>query len=150
MLEPTLMIEVRSGDGHLDVLYVSYDGLLEPLGRSQVLSYLTAMAAQGLRVGVVSFEKREDLRNAGATAILRLEMESLGILWKPLTYRRHPRPAGAATNLLSGSAALLRLARKHRPGALHARSYLAGIMALAVKTLTGSRFVFDMRGFWPE
>ncbi len=31
---------------------------------------------------------------------------------------------------------------------VHARSDVPALMALAIKRLTGARFVFDMRGFW--
>ena len=33
---------------------------------------------------------------------------------------------------------------------IHARSYVAGLMALAVKRATGARFLFDMRGLWAD
>ncbi len=33
---------------------------------------------------------------------------------------------------------------------IHARCFVAGLMALPVKSLFGARFVFDMQGFWPE
>src|SRR5207248_9679202 len=33
---------------------------------------------------------------------------------------------------------------------IHARSYVAGLMALAVKRAIGARFLFDMRGLWAD
>ena len=42
------------------VLYISYDGILEPLGRSQILSYLKALSSE-YRIHLISFEKRKDL-----------------------------------------------------------------------------------------
>ena len=42
------------------VLYISYDGMLEPLGKSQVLGYLKLLA-KNRRIVLVSFEKPSDL-----------------------------------------------------------------------------------------
>ena len=41
------------------ILYVSYDGMLEPLGQSQVLAYLERLA-DGYEVNLLSFEKPSD------------------------------------------------------------------------------------------
>jgi hypothetical protein len=43
----------------MSVLYVSYDGMLEPLGQSQVLGYLKRLAV-GRAIHLVSFEKPSD------------------------------------------------------------------------------------------
>ena len=45
------------------VLYISYDGMLEPLGQSQVIAYLKRLALHH-RIHLVSFEKSEDWVNA--------------------------------------------------------------------------------------
>ena len=41
------------------VLYISYDGMLEPLGQSQVLAYQERLAANA-SLHLLSFEKPED------------------------------------------------------------------------------------------
>ena len=51
------------------VLYISYDGMLEPLGQSQVLAYLERLAP-GRRIHLISFEKPGDWANrANADAV---------------------------------------------------------------------------------
>ena len=45
-----------------DILYISYDGMLEPLGQSQVLAYLKHLVLDR-RIHLISFEKPEDLGN---------------------------------------------------------------------------------------
>ena len=40
------------------VLYISYDGMLAPLGQSQVLAYLKQLAA-GRRTHLINFENLE-------------------------------------------------------------------------------------------
>ena len=43
------------------ILYISYDGMLEPLGQSQVLAYLKRLA-QKYSICLISFEKPEAWR----------------------------------------------------------------------------------------
>src|SRR4030095_15014560 len=40
------------------VLYISYDGMTDPLGQSQVLPYLRGLAEAGHQIIIVSAEKR--------------------------------------------------------------------------------------------
>ena len=42
------------------VLYISYDGLMEPLGQSQVLRYLEGLSLNH-KIWIISFEKEGDL-----------------------------------------------------------------------------------------
>lgn len=141
----------QSDDGRrLDVLYVTYDGLLEPLGRSQVLGYMKELAAEGLAVGILSFEKPVDLHNRREKDALATELASCGILWEALRYDRHPRVGATAWDIVKGILAALRLSRQHQPAVVHARSYVAGLIATATRQVSGARLVFDMRGFWPE
>ena len=131
------------------VLYIAYDGMLEPLGQSQVLAYLEKLATDR-RIHLISFEKPEDWANHPARARVQARMAAAGIHWHPRRY--HNRPTAIATSwdigigILSGLWLLLR----HRLRIVHARSYVAAVMALALKRLTGARFVFDMRGFWAD
>ncbi|MBJ6983004.1 glycosyltransferase [Luteimonas sp. MC1572] len=131
------------------VLYIAYDGMLEPLGQSQVLAYLERLAS-GRPIHLLSFEKPEDWADADARGRVQARMDVAGIHWHPRRY--HKRPSAVATSwdigigILSGLWLLLR----HRLRIVHARSYVAAVMALALKRLTGARFVFDMRGFWAD
>jgi hypothetical protein len=64
------------------VFYVSYDGLAEPLGRSQILPYLVRLAPL-YRITLVSFEKSHD-----GQAQLQTELAGHEIEWLPLSYHR--------------------------------------------------------------
>ena len=46
----------------MSVLYISYDGMLEPLGQSQVLAYLKHLVADR-PIHLISFEKAGDWAN---------------------------------------------------------------------------------------
>jgi len=131
-------------------LYISYTGLLDPLGQSQVLQYVRELAASHL-INVLSFEKPEALADKARVQELKAHCQTSGIDWHPRVW--HNRPVGAlatAYDIIAGSRHAIRLARAQNAEIVHCRSYIAGLMGLAVKRATGARFVFDMRGFWPD
>jgi hypothetical protein len=44
-----------------NILYVTYDGLTDPLGQSQVIPYLAGLSKYGHRIHIVSAEKKNGL-----------------------------------------------------------------------------------------
>lgn len=131
------------------VLYVSYDGMLEPLGQSQVLAYLERLA-QDHPIHLISFEKAEDWARVSERQALRARIAAAGIVWHPLRYHKRPSAMATAWDITQGTALGLWLTLRHRVSVVHARSYVASVMALVIKRLTGARYVFDMRGFWAD
>lgn len=131
------------------VLYVSYDGMLEPLGQSQVLRYLERLSRQH-KIILMSYEKPEDWRDNEKREVLWEAMNAFGIKWLPLKY--HKSPSGLATvfdilqGILVGSWVLVR----HHVKIVHARSYVDAVVALTLKKVFGTKFIFDMRGFWAD
>ncbi len=45
------------------ILFVSYDGMTDPLGQSQVLPYIREISKSNYRYTLISFEKKNDLTN---------------------------------------------------------------------------------------
>jgi len=136
----------RSGRG---VLYVSYDGVLEPLGQSQVIAYLKELA-RGYRIHLISYEKTDDWRCVARRERMRREIEQAGIAWHPLRYRKRPAIVATAVDVAVGIVVGMRLVARHRLRVVHARSYVASVVALAIKRVTGAAYVFDMRGLWAD
>jgi glycosyltransferase involved in cell wall biosynthesis len=131
------------------VLYISYDGMLEPLGRSQVLAYLRCLAVDR-RIHLISFEKADDWADAAERERIAVDMAAAGIAWHPLRYHRRPSALATAWDIACGVPVGLWLVLRHRLRIVHARSYVPSVMALAIKRMTGARFLFDMRGFWAD
>lgn len=131
------------------VLYIAYDGLLEPLGQSQVLAYLEKLAADW-PIHVLSFEKLEDWLDIDGRAHVQARLTTAGIYWHPRRYHKRPSSVATSWDVGVGIAGGLWLVLRYRLRIVHARSYVAAVMALALKHLTGARFLFDMRGFWAD
>ena len=60
----------------MSILYISYDGLLEPLGYSQVFSYLKFLSLDR-PIHIISFEKPADLTNVQDERGLSLRFRQL-------------------------------------------------------------------------
>lgn len=126
------------------IFYLSYDGMGEPLGRSQVLAYLFRLARE-FEVVLVSFEKPD-----ADHAALHAELASHGIDWHPLSYHKRPPVLSTILDVAAGVRELWRVSRAVKPDIVHVRSYVPALIAMLGRPATGGRFVFDIRGFWPE
>jgi len=133
----------------MTVLYISYDGMLEPLGQSQVLAYLKHLAADR-PIHLISFEKTDDWANVADRERLAHDISASGIVWHPLRYHKRPTALATAWDIASGMCLGLWLVLRHRLRIVHARSYVPSVMALGIKCITGTRYLFDMRGFWAD
>jgi glycosyltransferase involved in cell wall biosynthesis len=126
------------------VFYVSYDGIAEPLGRSQVLAYLYRLA-DDYEITLFSFEK------PGADkAALRAELSGRGIEWRPLGYHRRPPVLSTLLDVAVGVNALRAAARLTPPDLVHVRSYVPALIAMWARRFTRAPLLFDIRGFWAD
>ena len=130
-------------------LYLSYTGMLEPLGRSQVLSYLSRLAGE-YAFTLVSFEKPADLADSDAVASLRAECAHYGIDWRPQVYHQRPRLPATAWDLLVLLGQTSRHSSRRETRVVHCRSYIPAIAAWLSSKVTGKPFIFDMRAIWPD
>jgi glycosyltransferase involved in cell wall biosynthesis len=133
----------------MTILYVSYDGALEPLGESQVVAYLELLARRHT-LTLLSFEKRRDLGDVGRVDVLRHRLAAAGVRWLALPYHRRPPVLSTAWDVARGIVVALREGRRRRIHVTHARGYVAALVALTLRRLVGARFIFDMRGFWAD
>jgi len=131
-------------------LYVTYDGVLEPLGESQVLPYVRGLARRGVHYTLVSFEKAHDLADAGRCESLRGRLAEDGITWTTLRYHKRPTALATAFDILQGALVALMAIRRSRICLVHARSYVASVIAWIVTRVTQASMLFDMRGFWVD
>lgn len=139
---------VEKGQGG-EVLYLSYTGLLEPLGRSQVLSYLSRLSDEYVFT-LVSFEKPEDLADIHALESMRAECEQAGIDWRPQVYHHRPRLFATLWDMLVLLWQTLRFSCGRDVLLVHCRSYIPAIAAWLCGIVTGKPFIFDMRALWPD
>jgi glycosyltransferase involved in cell wall biosynthesis len=130
-----------------NVLYLSYDGLTDPLGQSQVLPYLCGLADE-YTITVVTFDKADQY------AKKKKDIEDIcrqyHIRWISLRYRRQPPVLSTVWALIALRRLANRLHREKKIDIVHCRSYLTALVGLGLKRTQGVRFIFDMRGFWAD
>jgi glycosyltransferase involved in cell wall biosynthesis len=125
------------------VIYVTYDGLNEQLGLSQVLPYVRGLTRLGHEFEIVSFEK------PGSPLAFRRELEP-GIRWTALRYHRQPALPATAFDMLQGLGTLAIESLFHRPDLIHVRSYVPAAFALPFVEAARVPLLFDMRGLWAD
>lgn len=126
------------------VLYLTYDGITDPLGRSQILPYLLKLSSKN-QFFIVSLEKPGYEESA---ARLEEEMQQHGIQWFPLSFRSTLRGISTFSNIKRMRKMARYVVKNHQPDLIHCRSYLPTLIALKIRKKSGIPFVFDMRGFW--
>jgi glycosyltransferase involved in cell wall biosynthesis len=130
------------------VLYISYDGMTDPLGQSQVLPYLVELSKQDYAITLLSFEKKN--RYAAEREIIEKIATDAGIRWVPLFFTAKPPVVSKAYDRWQMLRKAKQLHRKEKFDIIHCRSYIAAEAGLKLKKKTGSGFLFDMRGFWAD
>lgn len=135
-------------EGQRRVLFLSYDGMTDPLGASQVLPYLRGLAGRGHCITLVSFEKPG--RPEEEWGQVRVLCREAGIRWHPLRYHKWPPVLSTMVDVAVMKRKARSLHHRHRFEIVHCRSYIAALAGLWMKRRYGIRFLFDMRGFWAE
>lgn len=131
-----------------NILFLSYDGMTDPLGQSQVLPYLTGLSKRGYGITLVSFEK-EDRFEKGKTTIEQICLNS-GIRWYPQQYTKKPPVLSTIKDVRTMRKIAARLHRERPFHLVHCRSYIAALAGQWMKKHFGIPFIFDMRGFWAD
>ncbi len=130
------------------VLFITYDGLLDPLGSSQILPYLKGIAAHPRKLYILSFEKPDRYEHAAQS--LRTELDALGIGWTPLSFTSGLGKLGKLWDLLRMYTSAFSLHLQYKFEIIHCRSYQAMQVGCFIKRLFGSKTLFDMRGLWVD
>ena len=131
------------------VLYISYTGLLEPLGQSQVLQYLVGLSRDH-EIELISFEKPDQFADIDQKQTLAKQLTGAGIYWHPLKYHKRLSILATAYDLICMYRKALQLDRQAAFDIVHCRSYIAAIAGAWMKKRRGTKFIFDMRGFWAD
>lgn len=134
------------------VLFISYNGMLEPLGQTQVLPYLRALAKRGVRFTLLSFERSRAFAPEGVEKCqaLRRELQEQGIEWHWLRYHQRPSVPATIYDVLAGIRKAGSLVRGNEIEMVHARGHIPATIALALKKRFGTKMIFDLRGLMAE
>jgi glycosyltransferase involved in cell wall biosynthesis len=131
------------------VLYLSYDGMTDSLGQSQVLPYLNGLSSsRKIQFHLISFEKEERFETHRTE--IQLICTDNNIKWHPLTYTKKPPLLSTIYDIQRMKKLAHRLHQSEKFSIIHCRSYLSAMLGLSMKKRFGTKFLFDMRGFWAD
>ena len=125
------------------VVFASYNGLLDPLGSSQILPYLERLHPEW-RVHILSFERPERLTDSRRVAALEARLNRQEIGWTRLRYHKWPSLAATTYDVVSGMFSLRRLMAREDVVLIHSRSYVTNTIALNAAPRVP--LLFDIRG----
>jgi glycosyltransferase involved in cell wall biosynthesis len=116
------------------------------------LPYLRAVAGDGVRVHLLTYEKRASWRKGERRrrGVLKQALAADGICWHWLKYHRRPSLAATACDILLGILYGAWLVIRHRVNVIHARAHVAGVIGLALKRVLNLKLIFDLRGLMAE
>lgn len=134
------------------VLYISYNGMLDPLGQSQVIPYLKELSKLGVRFWLLSFERPHAYTSEGVPKCreLRRELAADQIEWHWLRYHKWPSLPATMLDVAQGISVGRRLVKQKNIEIVHARSHVAARIGLALKRRFGLKFIFDVRGLMAD
>ncbi|MBK8698212.1 MAG: glycosyltransferase [Saprospiraceae bacterium] len=130
------------------VLYISYDGMTDPLGQSQVLPYLAGLSKEGYEFTLLSFEKKKRYMVSGQ--IIQSLCDKHAIKWVPLFFSSRPPFLSKLYDQWKMKRMVVKLQQKQQFDFTHCRSYVAAAAGLKLYKKYQVPFLFDMRGFWVD
>ena len=132
----------------MNVLYITYDGLTDPLGQSQVLPYVIGLSKKQFSFTILSFEKRD--RFIEHRGIIQDIMDENNIKWVPLRYHKMFSVLATLYDLSVGFLTLKKIVRREKICIVHCRSYVSAVLGMWSKNKFKTKFIFDKRGFWVD
>src|SRR5437764_4483796 len=145
------MVLKRTLDGRR-VLFISYNGMLDPLGQSQVIPYLRELSRMGVRFTLLSFERDVAWTAEGIARCeeLKEHLNEHGIEWHRLRYHRRPSLPATIYDVMAGTRYASTLVRRNKIEMVHARSHVPATIALNLKRSFPLKMIFDVRGLMAE
>jgi glycosyltransferase involved in cell wall biosynthesis len=129
-------------------LFVSYDGLTDPLGQSQVIPYLAGLTRFGFRFTILSFDKPEAFtKNAGTVKNI---LQQYPIKWVSVPYHKNPPVLSSVYDYQLMKKKMREIYREDPFLMIHTRPGLPELAAANLKKRLSVLFFHDVRGFWAD
>lgn len=129
------------------VLFIMYDGLTDPLGQSQVLSYVKHLS-KNYSFDIIGFEKPDKYESQKNQ--INAAIKNLDIRWLPVKYHKKPPIISTIYDFYLGWKKAKQYGDLNKYDLIHCRSASIGNVALLLKKRYKSKLIFDMRGWWAD
>lgn len=132
----------------MKAIYLTYDGLLDPLGQSQVLPYLLELSKSTKSMRVISFEK--NTQNHKLLDATKLMLQKHQIKWSKRKFTQSSSPFLKIFDVLKFLILFFFICIKEKPDLIHARGHPMAILASLFKIFFRFKLLFDYRGVWAD
>ena len=131
-----------------NILFITYDGLTDPLGQSQILPYMIGLSQAGYKVHILSCEKSKRLTQfAGIINKITLAHK---ISWSYTLFTSTPPILSKILDFKRLKNKAIQIVKHEEINFVHCRSYVTSNLGIYLKQRFGCKFIFDMRGFWAD
>ncbi|MGN6339535.1 MAG: glycosyltransferase [Ginsengibacter sp.] len=130
------------------VLFISYDGMTDPLGQSQVIPYLAGLSKLGYDFTILSCEKsvnylvhKDEIENL---------LHSAAIKWVPIAYHKKPPVFSTVYDVIQLYRKAKKLHLQFPFDMVHTRPGIPALIGLKMKKKFGIKFLNDIREFYAD
>jgi len=139
---------MKLGTPQLHILYVTFDGVLQPLGFSQCVRVVIALARRGFRYDLLSIETKRDVDDRRRVESVKQLLADVGVAWTIIGVDLSGSARRSSEAFARVGAAAFAIVNRRHTSLIHARGYQAGAIANAIRRLKGVPYLFDARGCW--
>jgi len=130
------------------ILFISYDGMTDPLGQSQVIPYLQGLSKKGFRFFLLSCEKQEVF--AKNEAAVKGLLSGYNIEWMPIPYTKKPPVLSTLKDIAKLRSQARKIHEQHTIDMVHTRPGIPALIGLWMKQTMGVKLLHDVREFYAD
>lgn len=130
------------------ILFISYDGMTDPLGQSQVIPYLQGLSRAGFKIFLLSCEKKQALIQN--QSFVETMLEGFNIAWIPLNYTKNPPVLSTVLDIIKLRRAAKKIHKENKLDMVHTRPGVPELVGLWMKKTWGIKFLNDIREFYAD
>lgn len=130
------------------ILFISYDGMTDPLGQSQVIPYLKGLRNYGYKIFLLSCEKEQALKQTITT--MEAIVTAANIVWIPISYTKNPPVLSTVLDIYKLKRAAKKNHQKYKFDMVHTRPGVPALVGLWMKRKFGVKFLNDIREFYAD
>ncbi|MEO9210148.1 MAG: hypothetical protein ABI208_03570, partial [Ginsengibacter sp.] len=131
-----------------NILFISYDGMTDPLGQSQVIPYLIGLSKHGFRFTILSCDKPDKF------SLYKEDIETIlkphPIKWISIPYHKSPPVLSTIYDTLMLRRKARQLHQKEPFDMVHTRVGTPALIGLYLKKKYGIKFLNDLRDFFAD
>lgn len=131
-----------------NLLFITYDGLTDSLGQSQILPYMIGLSKAGYKVHILSCEKQLCL--VKSVEVINEITKLNNIVWSYTLFTSSPPILAKVLDFRRLRNKAIQIVKRDQIDIVHCRSYVTSNIGVYLKQRFGCKYIFDMRGFWAD